>query len=797
MGFKRTADGRVFFQNIGQETANDPADHTQIFPEKGQRPQPQQQDKFSQVEVLGLLRTLNEHLKETQKERDQIRKQLSAQRQIVKKLEERAERGENAYRDLRRSIAQKKGEADEAGSKIEMEIREARLSLTAIRDEVTHARRVGQDLSRKQTALETLQKEQEQRLASQSSGYAKVTQRLKASEERQQELDEKLEQTTSQHSKLVRKMDKASQERGRFLRKMDRIEEIVLQTQDALTARAMVLLTDQTGEGQSQERGARQTEPAQKQAERNSKVMPSYADKPAFAEKIFAVFHWMKRSVNVQTVVMAGAIIAGVSVGWVLSRTQISSVLMDQVAAIGQMEISSEQGLPPVSDIEVSPNFEPIAADIEDVPAPAIDEKAAILLEEQSATQHEPKEFQAIEAVSEEAALPTQKQKSQEKQLAGIISDPSENDIGAIDLRDENELLAALSDDQNALAGKLDTIEPANVGLSAMPAPPKVDDAKQVKPAAFTPPGNDGTNADNFVPQKEVFKSASRDQLEARIIPDGTLPPVLKKLEDKAYSGVAEAQHDLAAVYAAGHAGARQSYVRAALWFEAAADQGIANARYNLGVLYHQGLGVEQSLNKAIQWYVGAANLGHPEAQYNLGIAYIEGVGVLYDPFKAAEYFEQAANGGVSEAAYNLGLIFENGLLGDSEPEQALMWYKYAADGGNIEAKAALKQLSKSLGISLSDVNRIVDRLRSQAGLNVGAGETQNTDALSKRRLLVKQIQEQLLAVGMYDGALDGLNGPMTQEAIRSYQALNSLKIDGNPSDELLANLLMQGAVLQ
>ena len=181
MGFKRTADGRVFFQNIGQETANDPADHTQIFPEKGQRPQPQQQDKFSQVEVLGLLRTLNEHLKETQKERDQIRKQLSAQRQIVKKLEERAERGENAYRDLRRSIAQKKGEADEAGSKIEMEIREARLSLTAIRDEVTHARRVGQDLSRKQTALETLQKEQEQRLASQSSGYAKVTQRLKAS----------------------------------------------------------------------------------------------------------------------------------------------------------------------------------------------------------------------------------------------------------------------------------------------------------------------------------------------------------------------------------------------------------------------------------------------------------------------------------------------------------------------------------------------------------------------------------------------------------------------------------------
>ena len=126
-------------------------------------------------------------------------------------------------------------------------------------------------------------------------------------------------------------------------------------------------------------------------------------------------------------------------------------------------------------------------------------------------------------------------------------------------------------------------------------------------------------------------------------------------------------------------------------------------------MLYHQGIGVEQDTETAFTWYKTAAALGHPEAQYNLGIAYIEGIGVRYNPQNAAIYFENAANGGVMEAAYNLGLIHENGLLGKTQPDTALMWYKRAADQGSPEAKAALEQLAKTLGMTITDVNKLIE----------------------------------------------------------------------------------------
>ena len=59
--------------------------------------------------------------------------------------------------------------------------------------------------------------------------------------------------------------------------------------------------------------------------------------------------------------------------------------------------------------------------------------------------------------------------------------------------------------------------------------------------------------------------------------PDPDLPPLVKEVEQKALSGVAEAQHDLAAIYTAGHSGVRQDYPSAVQWFEQDAAQGVPN----------------------------------------------------------------------------------------------------------------------------------------------------------------------------------------------------------------------------
>ena len=50
-----------------------------------------------------------------------------------------------------------------------------------------------------------------------------------------------------------------------------------------------------------------------------------------------------------------------------------------------------------------------------------------------------------------------------------------------------------------------------------------------------------------------------------------------------------------------------------------AADQGNAEAQYNLGVLYNLGQGVPQNHAEAARWYRMAADQGNARAQNNLG----------------------------------------------------------------------------------------------------------------------------------------------------------------------------------
>ncbi|HRQ61349.1 MAG TPA: SEL1-like repeat protein, partial [Alphaproteobacteria bacterium] len=259
-----------------------------------------------------------------------------------------------------------------------------------------------------------------------------------------------------------------------------------------------------------------------------------------------------------------------------------------------------------------------------------------------------------------------------------------------------------------------------------------------------------------------------------------------------------------AAIYTAGHGGVAQDYKKAAAWFQIAAEGGVANAAYNLGVLHHQGIGVKQDLGEALDWYQKAADQGHPEAQYNLGIAHIEGVGLPYDAEKAARYFENAAREGVMEAAYNLGLIYENGLLGEAQPDEALMWYKTAADKGSPEAKAALDHLAKSLNVRIEDVNKLVDGMKTlkssdTAPAPVPEQRSSVDDAPvpldpgpSAERTLIAGVQQQLMNFGLYPGPADGLSGPITEDAIRSYQTAYGLPADGQPTDILLSHMMSQ-----
>ena len=61
--------------------------------------------------------------------------------------------------------------------------------------------------------------------------------------------------------------------------------------------------------------------------------------------------------------------------------------------------------------------------------------------------------------------------------------------------------------------------------------------------------------------------------------------------------------------------GVDMNYKKAFEWYEKAAEQGLADAQCNLGVMYRYGQGVDQSDSQAMRWYAKAAAQGDERAQ--------------------------------------------------------------------------------------------------------------------------------------------------------------------------------------
>ena len=80
------------------------------------------------------------------------------------------------------------------------------------------------------------------------------------------------------------------------------------------------------------------------------------------------------------------------------------------------------------------------------------------------------------------------------------------------------------------------------------------------------------------------------------------------------------------------------------------AEQGDADAQFNLGVMYANGEGVPQDAAEAVRWYRLSADQGNASAQNNLGLSYSNGEGVLKDSVLAHMGFNIAGANG-NEAA--------------------------------------------------------------------------------------------------------------------------------------------------
>ncbi|MDR3418443.1 MAG: tetratricopeptide repeat protein [Nevskia sp.] len=126
---------------------------------------------------------------------------------------------------------------------------------------------------------------------------------------------------------------------------------------------------------------------------------------------------------------------------------------------------------------------------------------------------------------------------------------------------------------------------------------------------------------------------------------------------------------------------ARQDYPLAFRLLRPFADQGMAVAQFNLGVLYAQGYGTQADPAESMKWFEKAAAQNNADAQNALGIFYRDGNAVAAaDPAQAAEWFRKAAEQNQADAEYNLAALLDVGSGVPQDKAQAIKLYQAAAD---------------------------------------------------------------------------------------------------------------------
>ena len=132
--------------------------------------------------------------------------------------------------------------------------------------------------------------------------------------------------------------------------------------------------------------------------------------------------------------------------------------------------------------------------------------------------------------------------------------------------------------------------------------------------------------------------------------------------------------------------GVSQDYAEALRWYRKAADQGDADAEYNLGTMYRLGTGVSQDYVEAVKWYRMASNQDNANGQYGLGYMYYNGEGVQQDFALAARLYSQAADQGLARAQYDLAYMYYYGRgVAQDRLEANRLLHEAAAQG---EARA-------------------------------------------------------------------------------------------------------------
>ena len=105
-----------------------------------------------------------------------------------------------------------------------------------------------------------------------------------------------------------------------------------------------------------------------------------------------------------------------------------------------------------------------------------------------------------------------------------------------------------------------------------------------------------------------------------------------------------------------------QEYEKAFAIWSTLAKAGRAQAQFDLGVMLHNGMGIEKDFEKSVFWFEKAAEQNHADAENYLGAIYKTGNGAQQNIEKALHYLKRAMQHGNETARLNYSKLLSQGL---------------------------------------------------------------------------------------------------------------------------------------
>lgn len=175
-----------------------------------------------------------------------------------------------------------------------------------------------------------------------------------------------------------------------------------------------------------------------------------------------------------------------------------------------------------------------------------------------------------------------------------------------------------------------------------------------------------------------------------------------------------------------------------------AAELGNAEAQYNYGICFQQGIGEAKNDANAQEWFLKAAEQGSKDAQYKVAYSYSTGRGVVQDYQKAFQWSLKCAEQTDTDCMFNVVSCYMRGIGTAKNIDSMLLWAVRLAKLPNpedLKISGSITNARANLAVLYRDGNLLKKDLVRSYAWYLAYNENKRDSSIIMQAEYIKDVQ--------------------------------------------------------